>query len=192
MKKILLLVAAVAIVFSSCTVEKRQYMDGYHVEWLGKGKKAEAAKKQESALKENVAVAPTSTPVQEEVALVSETATNEVVAPVLESPAVPTIVERKAIREAAKQMKSEARHYAREHKADKNFSGATNFNNGAMDVANEPDTVLLVILAFLIPPLAVYLYEGEWTKRCTVNLILTLLCGVPGLIHALVIILGNK
>lgn len=54
------------------------------------------------------------------------------------------------------------------------------------------DTVLLVILAFFIPPLAVYLYEDSWTKRCTINLILTLLCGLPGLIHALVVILGNK
>lgn len=56
----------------------------------------------------------------------------------------------------------------------------------------ETDTWLLVVIAFFIPPLAVYLYEGEWTKRCTVNLILTLLCGLPGLIHALVVILGNK
>jgi uncharacterized membrane protein YqaE (UPF0057 family) len=49
--------------------------------------------------------------------------------------------------------------------------------------------VLLVILAFFLPPLAVYLYEGSWTKRCTTNLILTLLCGLPGLIHALIVIL---
>jgi uncharacterized membrane protein YqaE (UPF0057 family) len=55
------------------------------------------------------------------------------------------------------------------------------------------DTILYVILSFLIPPLAVYLYEGStWTKRCTTNLILTLLCGFPGVIHALVVILGQK
>lgn len=190
MKKILLLVAAVAIVFSSCTVEKRQYMDGYHVEWFGKGKKAEAANKKESALQENVATVPTT--VTEEVAVVAEPSTNEAVTPIVEAPVAPTKAERKAIREAAKQMKSEARHYMSEHKADRSFSGATNFNNASLDVASEPDTVLLVILAFLLPPLAVYLYEGSWTSRCTVNLILTLLCGLPGVIHALVIILGNK
>ena len=54
------------------------------------------------------------------------------------------------------------------------------------------DTVLLVILALWIPPLAVYLYEGYWTERCTINLILTLLCGLPGIIHAFVVILGNR
>lgn len=58
--------------------------------------------------------------------------------------------------------------------------------------AMDDDTILHVVLAFLIPPLAVYLYEGSWTKRCTVNLILTLLCGLPGVIHALVVILGGK
>jgi uncharacterized membrane protein YqaE (UPF0057 family) len=52
------------------------------------------------------------------------------------------------------------------------------------------DTVLLVILCFLLPPLAVYLYEGSWTSRCTVNLILTLLCGLPGIIHGLIVVLG--
>jgi uncharacterized membrane protein YqaE (UPF0057 family) len=54
------------------------------------------------------------------------------------------------------------------------------------------DTVLYVILSFFIPPLAVYLYEGSWTPRCTLNLILTLLCGLPGVIHALIVILGGK
>jgi uncharacterized membrane protein YqaE (UPF0057 family) len=60
--------------------------------------------------------------------------------------------------------------------------------------ANDDDEyILYVILAFIIPPLAVFLYEGsEWTQRCTVNLLLTFLCGIPGLIHALVIILGKR
>lgn len=58
--------------------------------------------------------------------------------------------------------------------------------------SSDDNTVLCVVLAFFIPPLAVYLYEGSWTKRCTINLILTLLCGLPGLIHALIVILGGK
>ena len=46
--------------------------------------------------------------------------------------------------------------------------------------------------ALLIPPLAVYMYFDEWNKTVTLNLILTLLCGLPGLIHALIVILGKK
>jgi uncharacterized membrane protein YqaE (UPF0057 family) len=66
-------------------------------------------------------------------------------------------------------------------------------------VANEDDSttddtdlVLLVILAILLPPVAVYLYEDSWTSRCTLNLILTLLCWFPGVIHALIVILSKK
>ena len=58
------------------------------------------------------------------------------------------------------------------------------------------DTVLLVILAIVLPPIgapiALYLYEGYWTERCTINVILSLLCGFPGIIHALIVILGNR
>ncbi|MFM7681171.1 MAG: YqaE/Pmp3 family membrane protein [Bacteroidota bacterium] len=58
--------------------------------------------------------------------------------------------------------------------------------------SGDDNTILCIVLAFFIPPLAVYLYDGNWTKRCTINLVLTLLCGFPGLIHALIIILGGK
>ena len=59
---------------------------------------------------------------------------------------------------------------------------------------NEPSTstVLLVILAIILPPLAVYLHEGVINKRFWISLILTLLFWVPGIIYALIIILGDK
>jgi uncharacterized membrane protein YqaE (UPF0057 family) len=55
--------------------------------------------------------------------------------------------------------------------------------------SSQADEILLIILAIFIPPLAVYLFEGRWTSRCTLNLILTLLCGIPGIIHAFIVIL---
>ncbi len=54
----------------------------------------------------------------------------------------------------------------------------------------DTDTLLLVILAILLPPLAVYLYEGEINNRFWISLILTLLGWLPGIIYALVLILG--
>ena len=69
------------------------------------------------------------------------------------------------------------------------FSGKASPAGVELTNPDQPDKVLLIVLAFFLPPLAVYLYEGEWTKRCTTNLILTLLCGLPGLIHALIVIL---
>jgi uncharacterized membrane protein YqaE (UPF0057 family) len=53
------------------------------------------------------------------------------------------------------------------------------------------NTVLLVILAILLPPLAVYLHEGEINKRFWIDLLLTLLFFLPGVIYALVIVLGD-
>jgi uncharacterized membrane protein YqaE (UPF0057 family) len=53
------------------------------------------------------------------------------------------------------------------------------------------NTVLLCILAVLLPPLAVYLHEGEINNRFWISLLLTLLFWLPGVIYALVIILGD-
>ena len=53
-------------------------------------------------------------------------------------------------------------------------------------------TLLLVIIAILLPPLAVALHEGGINSRFWIDLLLTLLFYLPGLIYALVIILGNN
>ena len=48
--------------------------------------------------------------------------------------------------------------------------------------------VLLVVLAFLLPPAAVALRDGIGTSF-VINLILTLFMWIPGVIHALMVIL---
>ena len=53
-------------------------------------------------------------------------------------------------------------------------------------------TLLLVIIAILLPPLAVFLHQGEINSRFWISLLLTLLFYLPGLIYALVVILGDK
>ena len=53
------------------------------------------------------------------------------------------------------------------------------------------NTILLVILALLLPPLAVYLHEGEINTRFWISLVLTLLFFVPGVIYALIVVLGD-
>ncbi len=52
--------------------------------------------------------------------------------------------------------------------------------------------VLLVILAILLPPLAVYLHEGEINSKFWISLLLTLLFFLPGVIYALIVVLGDK
>jgi uncharacterized membrane protein YqaE (UPF0057 family) len=63
----------------------------------------------------------------------------------------------------------------------------------AKKAGKEPstNTLLLVILAILLPPLAVYLHEGVINKRFWISLLLTLLFVLPGIIYALVVVLGD-
>jgi uncharacterized membrane protein YqaE (UPF0057 family) len=53
------------------------------------------------------------------------------------------------------------------------------------------DTVVLVILAILIPPLAVYLKENAIGMHFWISLILSCLFWIPGVIYALYIVLAT-
>ena len=52
------------------------------------------------------------------------------------------------------------------------------------------NTLLLVILAILLPPLAVYLHEGVINGKFWLDLLLTLLFFLPGLVYALIVVLS--
>jgi uncharacterized membrane protein YqaE (UPF0057 family) len=83
---------------------------------------------------------------------------------------------RKERKERFKEMKKEVKAF----KAEKR-KGAAADNN----------TLLLVILAILLPPLAVYLHQGEINNKFWIDLLLTLLFLLPGIIYALIVILGE-
>jgi uncharacterized membrane protein YqaE (UPF0057 family) len=57
--------------------------------------------------------------------------------------------------------------------------------------AAEINLLLLILITILIPPLGVYLHEGEINTRFWISLILTLLFYFPGLIYSLIVILGT-
>lgn len=77
--------------------------------------------------------------------------------------------------------------------------------NAAKKAGKEPDTntLLLAILAILLPPLAVYLHEGETNTKFWITLLLFVL-GLAGvfflsfflilvpIVYALIVILGDK
>lgn len=54
-----------------------------------------------------------------------------------------------------------------------------------------PDKVVLIILAILLPPLAVYLHQGEINSKFWISLLLTLLFFIPGVIYALLVVTGE-
>lgn len=51
--------------------------------------------------------------------------------------------------------------------------------------------LLLIILSIFLPPLAAFLVVGL-SKHFLLNILLTLLGGVPGMIHALWLVLKHK
>ncbi len=57
--------------------------------------------------------------------------------------------------------------------------------------ANDTNLLLLVIIAILLPPLAMGIYDGL-SNRFWLSLLLTILFYLPGLIYTLVVILGEK
>lgn len=74
----------------------------------------------------------------------------------------------------------EAKGQLRKYKANKRAGKAT-----------EQDTVLLAILAILLPPLAVYLHQESTNSKFWLSVILSLLFWLPGIIYALLVIFGN-
>ncbi|MFK8162795.1 MAG: YqaE/Pmp3 family membrane protein [Lewinella sp.] len=89
-----------------------------------------------------------------------------------------TPAERRAFKKAQKQEMKEA---VKQYKQDvKNGTRATDDN-----------TILLVILAILLPPVAVLVHQEELNSKFWIALLLTLLFYLPGLIYALLVILGD-
>lgn len=97
-----------------------------------------------------------------------------------------------SVKDAMKELKSLSKHERKErinevkkamkqYKMDKKAAAETSTN-----------TLLLVILALLLPPLAVYLHQGEINSKFWIDLILSILFFLPGVIYALVVILSKK
>ena len=59
---------------------------------------------------------------------------------------------------------------------------------GREPIASE---IVQVICAIFIPPLGVYLHEGEINNKFWIDLLLTLLFFLPGMIYALIVVLGG-
>lgn len=55
----------------------------------------------------------------------------------------------------------------------------------------DENLALLIIIAILIPPLGVFLHQGEINQKFWISLILTLLGVLPGSVYAVLVVLGE-
>ena len=192
-KNLFFAVTAITMLLASCTIQQRVYQPGLSIEWKSL---------HQGQTKSDVEQPATEQTASNESQLAMS---NEVTAPI-ENVAVPVatdaivqavVVEKdqqaskKEVKQAIKEFKKEVSSLvANESAVAAVQSSITNTQNGS-----EPESWVYVLLILLVPfgcTIAMYMHEGSWTKKVTTNLILTLLCGIPGVIHALVNIFGKK
>jgi uncharacterized membrane protein YqaE (UPF0057 family) len=192
-KNLIIAVAAMTMLLASCTIQQRVYQPGLSIEWKGN---------HQGQTKSNIEQpAPEQTAVNETQLLMS----NEVTAPIenfattiaTEATVQPAVVEKEQIvsKKELKQAVKELKQNVSALVSNESAVAAAQSSADTVQNGSEPESWVYVLLILLVPfgtTIAMYLHEGSWTKKVTANLILTLLCVIPGLIHALVNIFGKK
>ena len=97
---------------------------------------------------------------------------------------VPQAMVDKAVKDFHDLSKKEKKQRLKEVKKQLNLFKA----NRAKGMETDDRTILLVILAIILPPLAVYLHEDAINTKFWISLLLTLLFWVPGVIYALLVV----
>ncbi|MGB3948265.1 MAG: YqaE/Pmp3 family membrane protein [Bacteroidia bacterium] len=198
MKKIFGTLIIVGIL-ASCSVDKRLYRPGYNVNWNKSTANVETNKKATTTtVATNELIKHSATETYSEETLTASN--NNLFVPVskpknilLEATKNTGVVELSASNSMLKNSDIKTQHSTKELKKAfiKEYKNVTKTTKSKID-----DTLLYLLLILLVPfgtTISMYLYEGsQWTSRVTTNLILTLLCGIPGIIHALVVIFGKK
>lgn len=64
-------------------------------------------------------------------------------------------------------------------------------HQASLENKTSEDAILYYILAFFIPFLAVGLVTDWDVKQVIINILLTMLCGIPGIIHAFIVVSRN-
>lgn len=86
-----------------------------------------------------------------------------------------------------KAMTAKERRAFKKQKRQEMKSAIAEWKSGAAD----DNQVLAIIFAILIPPLGVFIHQGEINNKFWISLLLTLLFFLPGMIYALLVVTGN-
>lgn len=205
MKKFALLLTAafsMTLILDSCSVQKRYHRKGFTVNWNNASINMKKNRKvvHSETIQEDTFVSNTQQKKKltknYEMPVSMDMASSRVAVPSIKNTS-PSTLEPLMVKNQASTALSVAKEMSKEDiksskKAAKKIIKAIK-KNQKQDA--KTDTIIYLLLILLVPfgtTISMYLYEGSWTGRVTTNLLLTLLCGLPGLIHALVVIFGNK
>jgi uncharacterized membrane protein YqaE (UPF0057 family) len=203
MKKILLVAASILFLVASCTVEKRVYRNGFNVQWHAmngiskKDKNVEVNSVEEEiavaqvikAPKANVSTSSTYEAISEES---TTTLTQNDVASLEEAPIQNEV---KSIANDIKGMAAVTiQNSPKSNEAKQVSKQEMKALRKAVKTAKKSDdvpVVLLYLLCFIFPFIAVGIVTDWDITAVIVNILWTFLCGIPGIIHALIIVGRN-
>lgn len=200
MKKFTLLSLLAVLVLAACTVEKRIYRNGYNVQWHSSLKvknhanpavvaeEAVASQQTNDAAIQNVSVA------QKEQDLPTLAAQK------IQQDFGQVILKTEKVQDDAAQLSGAVKQYfvketsskasIHKNKVDKHQAKqlTRQLNKATNNHPDEVPYILLFILCFIFPPIVVGLVTDWDTEIIIYNLLWCILCGFPGIIHALIIL----
>ena len=209
MKKLLLAILVVGFAISSCSIERRLHQKGFHVEWnknlssLKKDKKEKQDYVSSEALEEIAIVSPKTT---KSPSVNSNSAISVDGVSINESIEAPVFVEDNTTNEVNSQ-ESSVLNNTKIEKVKMSIIASKASSSKKMTSENKTmassklvkkalkDDVpvgLLYVLCFFIPCLAVGFATNLDVKTVVINILWTFLCGIPGIIHAIIIVGRNS
>jgi uncharacterized membrane protein YqaE (UPF0057 family) len=204
MKKILLVTASILFLVASCTVEKRVYRNGFNVQWHAmsgiskKDKQVEVNSEIEELAAAQVIKAPkvNVTTADTYEAAVEATATSVPQNDVASVDAAPVVMDTKTVANDIKGMSAITIQNSPKNKEVKQVAKQeVKALKKALKSQSKSDDVpvgLLYALCFFFPFVAVGLVTDWDVKEVIVNILLTCLCGIPGIIHAFIVVSKNS
>ena len=205
MKKILLVAASILFLVASCTVEKRVYRNGFNVQWHAMNGISKKDKNVEiNSVDEEIAVAQV---IKAPKVAVSTTNVYEEIA----SESTPTTLTQNDVASVeVSPIENEAKNIANDIKGMAELTIQNSLKNNevkqvskqemkslrkAIKTAKKTDDVplgLLYVLCFFFPFIAVGIVTDWDLTAVLINFLLCCLCGLPGIIHALIIVGRNS
>jgi uncharacterized membrane protein YqaE (UPF0057 family) len=205
--KHLLIVSAVLILLSSCgslSITQKRYSRGLNIDWFaGKDDTKPASKSTRKPSKVEVAAQPENNNLpsdNQQIALTPETSIEPAVIAVQESanPAESPKPTKVKIARSIKKLQSES--VNQQVPEISKLSHVKQALKAAKKADSSVGTLILIILAILVPPLAVFLYYMELNAQFWLNILLVVLAVVlwpisnllilAAVIHALMVVLG--
>jgi uncharacterized membrane protein YqaE (UPF0057 family) len=200
MKKILLITASILFMVASCTVEKRVYRNGFNVQWHAmnghskKDKNTEITSLEEVETVAKVVISPKE---NSKTASVYELPTQEVVAVAqndeasIQSNSIATTPQVVSVKGMANQTISVNQKNNEVKQISKQEMKALHKAVKSQKQSDDVPIGLLYILCFFFPFIAVGIVTDWDLSTILINLLWSLLCGIPGIIHALIIVSRN-